>query len=679
MSEEFQCKQYLRDRGAREASFPEYKPPPYEFIIRPSYTTAMECLGDLLALLDKRETWVAADIETVGAQHISCIGFATSKTFAFCLPFLDRKKPNWHYWRQYEEFAVVEKIREVLLHPNLRLLGQNWLYDAQHIAKSWKVIAELFLDTSIWHHALFCGLPKRLDFLSSLYCEWHQYWKEDRKNWSGKAMVNEDRFWAYNCKDCVITYEVGEALDVQVRKAKFLDQARRLQSQHRPVLDMCLRGMRIDPARREEFHEELVEAINERQEYFKTLLGHPLNTRSNHATGGQMRKLFYGDFNLPPIISRKTKKPTLDEDALVKIGEKYPLMRPLVKGIEEERSLNVFKSTFVEAVLDPDGRMRSSINLTGTETFRYSSSKSAFDTGCNMQTIPSGEASEVAFHCKLAGPTSVRDLMALMEWDYAKTWEKVDSDVEAGYVTVAGTGELAVVYYRLLLPNVRKMFIPDPGYTIMDWDLSGADLQVVVWEADDEELKQMLRERVDVHSENAKLLHLSRPLAKRWVHLTDYGGSARAAAIACGMTVHESETRRRRWFSAHPGIRAWQLRTDAALQARSVWNKFGFRRFYFGRTKGKLPEALAWVPQSTVGLVTNAGLVNIHKNLPYVQLLMQVHDSLVMQVPTERFQESIQPIKENMAISIPYDDPLTIPVGCKYSTTSWGDAVELEI
>jgi hypothetical protein len=43
------------------------------------------------------------------------------------------------------------------------------------------------------------------------------------------------------------------------------------------------------------------------------------------------------------------------------------------------------------------------------------------------------------------------------------------------------------------LPNVRKLFIPDPGKMIFDADLSGADLYVVVWEADDAGLKKALR------------------------------------------------------------------------------------------------------------------------------------------------------------------------------------------
>lgn len=53
------------------------------------------------------------------------------------------------------------------------------------------------------------------------------------------------------------------------------------------------------------------------------------------------------------------------------------------------------------------------------------------------------------------------------------------------------------------LPNIRKIFIPDPGYVVFDCDLAGADAQVVAWEADDEDLKRAFRAKLDVHAHNA--------------------------------------------------------------------------------------------------------------------------------------------------------------------------------
>ena len=229
------------------------------------------------------------------------------------------------------------------------------------------------------------------------------------------------------------------------------------------------------------------------------------------------------------------------------------------------------------------------------------------------------------------------------------------------------------------LPNIRRLFIPDDGYIIGDADLDRADLQVVVWEAGDAEMKQMLREGVDLHSENAKVLHCTRQQAKSWVHGTNYGGSPRTMAIAAGVTTAQSEAMQRRWFSAHPGIKEWHRRVEDSLQqTRAVRNAFGFRRTYFDRVEGILPAALAWIPQSTVANIINHGLLNIHHNLPSVQLLLQVHDSLVFQWP-KTLDPSIRPqIRQQLLIPVPYSDPLTIPVGLKVSRDSWGDCKATE-
>lgn len=433
-------------------------------------------------------------------------------------------------------------------------------------------------------------------------------------------METEVERWAYNCTDCVYTRECGEVELETIAKLGLQEVHDFQQRLFYPVLEAMCRGVRIDLEERNRFAMELQEEIAAREEYFLAVLGHPLNPRSPL----QMMKLFYDDLRMPVQLNRKTHQPSLDDDAMEKLKAKEPLLRPLLKKIAEYRSLGVFLSTFVKARLDVDGRMRSSFNICGTETYRFSSSTNAFDSGMNLQNIPKG--------------------------------------------TVATEPE------DLELPNVRKLFIPDPGFTFFDMDLDRADLQVVVWEAEDSELKQMLREGVDIHAENARVLGISRPLAKSWVHGTDYGGGPRTMAAACGITVYQAERMQERWFQAHPGIKNWHKQVEAQLHSkRFVENKFGYRRFYFDRIEGILPEALAWIPQSTVACVINRAFLNIYDNLKEVQVLLQVHDSLAGQFPTHLRDHCIQRLKEEAHITIPYQDPLTIPVGVKTSEKSWGE------
>lgn len=229
------------------------------------------------------------------------------------------------------------------------------------------------------------------------------------------------------------------------------------------------------------------------------------------------------------------------------------------------------------------------------------------------------------------------------------------------------------------LPNIRKMFIPDRDHYIVEADLDRADLQVVVWEADDQELKQMLHEGVNIHEENAKVIGFDKDMAKRFIHGTNYYGSARTMGISCGISIQRADRAQRRWFSAHPGISDWHRRTERQLaESRSVRNKFGYWRHYFDRIEGLLPKALAWIPQSTVALVIDHGLVNVAENLPEVEILLQVHDSLLLQFHKSLFPAIMPKIQKELLITVPYPDPLVISVGAKISDKSWGDATAVD-
>ena len=224
------------------------------------------------------------------------------------------------------------------------------------------------------------------------------------------------------------------------------------------------------------------------------------------------------------------------------------------------------------------------------------------------------------------------------------------------------------------LPSIRSLFIPDLGYVILDVDLVKADLHVVVWEADDVELKAQLHEGVDVYTEAGKVVSMtSYPLCKRFIHLSNYAGAARTAAITCGLTVHEAETAQKTWYGAHPGIPGWHRRTRGQLPR--IRNAFGYVRTYFGLVDDKmLKEALAWTPQSTVARVVNGALADMHEQKPWVQPLIHGHDSLVMQVPTPIVANGgLEPIRDTFAQQVvPYDDPLVISTECKMSEESWG-------
>lgn len=257
---------------------------------------------------------------------------------------------------------------------------------------------------------------------------------------------------------------------------------------------------------------------------------------------------------------------------------------------------------------------------------------------------------------------------------------------------------------EIVLPNVRKMFLTDPGSIQFEADLKGADAWVVIYEAEDKELKAIMKSGTDLHAHNAEAMWGSaftslpkgshardhkRQECKHTIHGIHYGCTPRTTAIQRGWTVHEAERFHNRWFSLHPGIRRFQDRVRSSLSTtRTVYNRFGFRRVFYDRIDNCFTEALAWIPQSTVALCTYHGALQLEaKYWPHQQvkgwtpqsptdyqegIILQTHDSVNFQ-----FRQGQEPLgyelRKDLETIVPYDDPLVIPWDLKKSLRSWGE------
>lgn len=610
-------------------------------ISRPTFPQAVSVLTALrnAALASPGKLPLAIDIET-RANHIACVGVAWSATDAICIPLM-QSGAETSFWGEEEEITLTILLAEIL--QNCLALGQNFLYDSQYFHRRWGVLPKVVFDTMIAHHATFSALRKGLDFLASIHSTNYVYWKDESKDW--RADLGEEQLWLYNCKDACYTWEITEPILTTAKNAGCIPHVTFQHSMFFPILTMTLRGFRTDKSRTEQFLSDLALAERSRQAELDFLLsGFPLNI----ASPTQMVDFFYSHLGFPPVLDKVTGRPTSNAAALDKIASKNPWIAPLIQIILELRSIQVFRGTFLEARLDEDLRMRTGFAISGTETYRLSSAQNAFHSGMNFQNIPK---------------EAKKKLTTATKW--------------------------------IALPNVRETFIPDPGQVICDQDLDRADLQVVVWEADDSGLKSALAEGIDMHLLNAsdifglklpvsslvethpdyaeikKKHNRPRQLAKIGVHATNYGVGDRQLSEALGISILEAASFRQKWFAAHPGIRRWHNRIAAMAEGGYIENRFQARYYLTGRPN--LPALLAWIPQSTVGLVINRILRNYFHNVPEISVLCQVHDSLVFQLPAS-IQSSILPkLQENSKIIIPYPDPLVIPTGFKFSPISWGD------
>jgi DNA polymerase I-like protein with 3'-5' exonuclease and polymerase domains len=122
------------------------------------------------------------------------------------------------------------------------------------------------------------------------------------------------------------------------------------------------------------------------QDFLDQSLGFPLNVHKTDR-GGQMQTLFYEDFKVTQIRDRKSRQLTLNDDALDTISRREPILVPLIRTIQNIRSLDTNTANMIEPALRAGDRLRTCLNIAGPETFRFSSNETAFGEGTNLQNI----------------------------------------------------------------------------------------------------------------------------------------------------------------------------------------------------------------------------------------------------------------------------------------------------
>lgn len=378
----------------------DWRPNPQPiFLAPPTFNEAVQRLQLWLSMATRQPLRLAVDIETARGL-ITCLGLADSPHFAISIPFVQKSDTEGlvSYWTVDQEATIISLLRRLLHHPSVLIDGQNFIYDTQYIQHFLGVTPRLSHDTMLCQNVVFPGTPKDLGHLSSLYCHYHWYWKDDGKEWSGRGDLQQ--LLRYNCMDCIRTWEIAESQRLLLTSLKMHPQMALKMQTNALCLRMMNRGVRIDTDRRryvlndlqseaEKLHDELLQIIPQEwvRERKKPTDAWWFNSDK------QTKFVLYEMLGFRGVSHRKTGNPTTGKEALRQFRRWYPEWRSLLRRLDLlgslQNTVNVLKTP-----LDLDGRMRCSYNPGGTETHRLSSSANVFGRGTNLQNLTKGEEDE---------------------------------------------------------------------------------------------------------------------------------------------------------------------------------------------------------------------------------------------------------------------------------------------
>ena len=380
-------------KALRYSTIKEYSEPPTNIILKPDLTDALH----FIANIGKR---ISFDLETVG-QHIRCMGIATGDTKkprAIVIPFISfqnsggfeinkgvlkigslTSQPATSYWKAEDELLVLDAINNLFSNKQIEVVGQNSMsFDELLMIRHFKIpIANHYMDTMHAHHDLYSELPMSLDFLTTMYTDYSNYW-------SDKVTENDMSEWKYCAMDAISTLVCSYKIEENLKDANMSDYY----FNHRRPLALALAnaqmvGLDIDDDRRSELIKEQTKILED----WKSKISKIAKKEVNPNSPKQMKELLYDTMDFPQV--RIKGKITTDENALRALERKFP-NEPILEAIIMYRKTAKLIGTYLRASTDKDGKMRCSWNPSGTESGRISSSKTIWKTGLQMQNIPKG-------------------------------------------------------------------------------------------------------------------------------------------------------------------------------------------------------------------------------------------------------------------------------------------------
>lgn len=354
----------------------------------------------------------------------------------------------------------------------------------------------------------------------------------------------------------------------------------------RVLADMERSGFLVDGGALARFGADLSDTIDQLEQRIYAAAGQQFNINSPK----QLGKVLFEDLGLPHGKKTKTGWST-NADVLEKLKD-----HPLVADVLTYRQYAKLKSTYADGllkVIDPDGRIRTSFQMTVTATGRLSS------TEPNLQNIPT----------------------------------RTD-----------------------LGSKMREMFVAAPGHVLVDADYSQIELRLLAHISGDEAMQQAFLSGEDFHTVTAarvfhvpqdQVTHQMRSRAKAVNFGIVYGISAFSLSQDIGVTVQEAKEYMDRYFATYTGVK--QYMTDVVDKARergyveTLWHRrralpelksSNFNMRSFGER-----VALNMPIQGTAADIIKLAMVRVHSRLAReglaARLIMQVHDELIVECPEE--------------------------------------------
>lgn len=440
---------------------------------------------------------------------------------------------------------------------------------------------------------------------------------------SGKSMITFDkvaidRATAYAAEDADVTLRLWQILKPRLASDHMATVYETLERPMVPVLArMEKRGISVDRQMLSRLSGDFAQGMAGLESEIYELAGETFNIGSPK----QLGEILFGKMGIPG--GKKTKTGAWSTSAQV-LEDLAAEGHELPSKIVAWRQLSKLKSTYSDALpgyINPEtGRVHTSYALAATTTGRLSSSEP------NLQNIP------------------VR--------------------TEAGR-------------------KIRQAFIAEKGHKLVSADYSQIELRVLAHMADIPQLKKAFEDGLDIHAMTASEMFGTPiegmdPMVRRQAKAINfgiiYGISAFGLANQLGISRGEAGDYIKTYFERFPGIKDYMETIKKQVHADGFVTTIFGRKAHYPEVNTKNPNHRAFYERAAINApiqgsaadILRRAMVRMEERLSDAkldaQMLLQVHDELIFEVPDAQVDATLPVIRDVMENACDPALKLTVPL-----------------
>ena len=519
---------------------------------------------------------------------------------------------------------VFDKLKPILEDPEIKKVGQNIKYDFIVLKNEGVQLQGIAFDTMLASYLL--NPSSRAHNMDALALEYLGHTTIKYKDVVGTAskeigfdQVQIDRATEYAAEDADITWRLYEKLSGLLKG----DDLKIFEKLELPLLevlgDMELQGMALDKPHLQKLSQRIHLLLTEQEKEIYELAGEQFNINSPK----QLSVILFEKLELPVIKKTKTGYST-DVSVLEELSAEHELPEVILLY----RQLAKLKSTYVDAlqeeIFGKTVRVHTSFNQSVAATGRLSSSNP------NLQNIP------------------IRTEMGR---------------------------------------EIRKSFIAEENNKILSADYSQVELRVLAHMSEDDSLIDAFINGEDIHTRTAveifgttaeRLDAQARRMAKAVNFGIVYGLSAFGLSRQLKIFPKEAKKFIDKYFELYKKVKIYMERTVEDARAMGYTLTLMNRKRYLPDLNSKNRQAREAAEriainspvQGSAADLIKLAMINldrkITKNKLNSRMILQVHDELVFECPSDEEEEMRALVKKEMEEVMPLKGPLVVDIG-------WGD------